>query len=169
MSAHEKAERREKELSRKAESRGRKIYVFSPSSPVLGSPGKLVSSSGCVEEQSDIQSKLIFPLDINSLSSENYDSLKLGESPEGCPEDKDNEGLDDESIEDFEEDFDNVECESDCSINCDEEDDNVGDLFMFSWGSNATHSSDASSSWKGNNLIEIYRFFFLFCLLMHGS
>ena len=166
LSAREKADKREKERSRKAESRGRKIYVFSPSSPVLGSPGKLVSSSGCVEEQSDIKSKLIFPLDING-DSENYDSLKLGESPEGCPEDKDNEGLDDESIEDFEEDFDNFEYESDDSINNEEEDDSVGDLFMFSWGSNATHSSDASSSWKGNNLLEIYRFYSLFCFLMH--
>ena len=106
MSAREEADKREKERSRKAEIRGRSIYVFSPSSPVLGSPGKLVSSSGRIEEQNDTQSKLLFPLEINCLSSETNDSSTLGENPEACPEvnkNKDNEGSDDDSIEDLEE------------------------------------------------------------------
>jgi len=153
MSAREEADKREKERSRKAEIRGRSIYVFSPSSPVLGSPGKLVSSSGRIEEQNDTQSKLLFPLEINCLSSKTNDSSTLGENPEACPEvnkNKDNEGSDDDSIEDLEEDFENFEYESDDSINNIENDDSVGDLFMFSWGSNATHSSDTSSSWKGD-------------------
>ncbi len=79
--------------------------------PVLGSPGKLVSSSGHIEEQNDTQSKLLFPLEINCLSSETNDSSTLGENPEACPEvnkNKDNEGSDDDSIEDLEEDFENL-------------------------------------------------------------